>query len=119
MKNMTIIANNKILYDMTIQAIRSALILKARAISDRQTEEGKRDTDEPYDFTSANAYDQGVHEICAVLTSIYGGYPFEAINAISIIIRSQKENTKIGYDSLDYIEMFEDALERARKDAKS
>jgi len=110
MKDMVELATNKLLNEVTEQAIREALILQRRANEERAAQKKLEDSGEPYNYTRVAILEDGAEACCQVIWKVFGELPIYIISAIRKIAE-ENNSPYIGRDSQDYIDIFAAAFE--------
>ena len=99
MHDLAKVATNRILNQMVNCAIRKAILLERTA----------------QESECPALMRMGVNALVEVLWQVYGGYSADCAIAIQNIVAENEKNDCLGYDSRDYIKMFEEALEDVRR----
>ena len=115
MENLVEVSVNTMLNKIIDAAICKAIKLQSLSDIERKRQKEKECVGEPYDYTAAHAYGEGVSAMGHVLQEMFGGLPADCIQAVRKIVRDNRGDVALGFDSRDYVRMFRDALEAVSK----
>lgn len=103
---------NRVLNKTINTAICEAISLQLKANEEYKAQKRKETAGEPYNYMAVHAYRAGVAAVCQVLQEMFGGLPIDSIRTIEKIVKENKNDTSLGYDSRDYVRMFIETFER-------
>lgn len=106
MINIREILINNGLNGLVEEAIRGAVKLQDKANKEYKKQLDLQAAGEKYDFTLKHSFEEGVSAVCQVLWKVFGGYPYQSIQAIRDIVDDNDHIKCLGYDSSDYIKLF-------------
>jgi len=111
MKNLIKPLTNKMLNEIVGKAVKEATALQAQVNQEAAEQDILRKDNQPYSYMKAHDLEKGVHAVCEVLHTIFGGLPIYTIETIRKVTLENNQNGLIGYDGQDYVEMFTNAFE--------